>query len=262
VQELADEKIVAPTGFRVTTEPTYGNRILFCRVSNPEPVTELRWSYTVTRWEDRGQGRLPANPRYLMPNVRIPIAGKARQMATKLGVTDDSTPLEARAKTIYDDVLGNMVYDKKHSGWGLGDFEHATTVCMGNCTDFHSRFIGIGRAAGIPVRFTMGIPMKPKAKGEYNSYHCWAHYLDNGRWRPVDISEADKIADRDPAKARWFFGNLDANRITLTFGRDLVLEPPQKGPPLNYFVFPYAEADGKPLPMSKKENWKFFYEDV
>ena len=29
-------------------------------------------------------------------------------------------------------------------------------------------------------------------------------------------------------------------------GRDLVLNPPQQGEPLNYFVFPYAEIDGKP----------------
>lgn len=30
-------------------------------------------------------------------------------------------------------------------------------------------------------------------------------------------------------------------------GRDLVLNPPQSGEPLNYFMYPYAEADGKPL---------------
>ena len=30
-------------------------------------------------------------------------------------------------------------------------------------------------------------------------------------------------------------------------GRDLVLAPPQAGEPLNYFMYPYAEADGTPL---------------
>ena len=30
-------------------------------------------------------------------------------------------------------------------------------------------------------------------------------------------------------------------------GRDLVFNPPQAGAPINYFLYPYAEADGKPL---------------
>ena len=34
-------------------------------------------------------------------------------------------------------------------------------------------------------------------------------------------------------------------------GRDLVLAPPQKGEPLNYFVYPYAEADGKPIEVER-----------
>jgi hypothetical protein len=38
-----------------------------------------------------------------------------------------------------------------------------------------------------------------------------------------------------------------ANRIAIGTGRDLVLNPPQSGEPLNYFMYPYAEADGMPL---------------
>ena len=43
--------------------------------------------------------------------------------------------------------------------------------------------------------------------------------------------------------------------MTLSVGRDLVLEPRQDGEPLNYLLNPYAEADGKPLPTSK--DWTF-----
>jgi hypothetical protein len=32
-----------------------------------------------------------------------------------------------------------------------------------------------------------------------------------------------------------------------TYGRDLRLSPEQKGQPLNYFIYPYAEANGQPL---------------
>jgi hypothetical protein len=45
----------------------------------------------------------------------------------------------------------------------------------------------------------------------------------------------------------YHFGAVDANRIAVGTGRDLVLNPPQAGEPLNYFMYPYAEADGKPL---------------
>jgi transglutaminase-like putative cysteine protease len=260
VQTVSDLRIEAPEGYRLTREPEYGNQILYCAVEAPTASTKISWSAIVTRFEDRGQGTLPTGPRYLQRDRLVPVDGKAADMAGQLGATGSGT-VDARAKRIYDDVLASMVYDKSGEGWGRGDFEHAVTVCRGNCTDFHSRFVGVGRAAGIPVRFTMGIPMKADPSGEYDSYHCWAHYRDGGRWKPVDISEADKVADKDPGKAEWFFGHLDYNRISLTFGRDIRLEPPQKGDRLNYFVFPHVEADGTELKLGKS-SWKFTYENV
>ena len=58
---------------------------------------------------------------------------------------------------------------------------------------------------------------------------------------PVDISEADK----NPAKSDYFFGALDADRLTMTGGRDLGLTPSPTEGTLNFFVYPYAEIDGK-----------------
>ena len=260
VQRVSDVVIHAPTGYSVNTEAAYGNKMIHARINNPSDVTKISWSATIERWEDHGQGSLGTDERFLRSNHRISIKGKASEMAVELGVSG-SGDVHNRAKVIYNDVLSGMVYDKKHSGWGKGDFVHATTVCKGNCTDFHSRFIGVGRAAGIPVRFTMGIPMKPMAKGEHNGYHCWAHYHDGKSWHPVDISEADKVSEQDPTKAELFFRHLDQHRVSVTFGRDIDLAPKQAEPALNYFVFPYAEADGKPVEMDKP-YWKFTYEDV
>ena len=56
----------------------------------------------------------------------------------------------------------------------------------------------------------------------------------------MDISEAWQ----DPAKHDYFFGTVDDNRVQLSIGRDLTLAPPQAGPPVNYFVYPYVEVDG------------------
>ncbi len=44
----------------------------------------------------------------------------------------------------------------------------------------------------------------------------------------------------------YFFGTHDPNRIKFTTARDIVLEPGQKGEPLNYFIYPYVEVDGVP----------------
>ena len=45
----------------------------------------------------------------------------------------------------------------------------------------------------------------------------------------------------------FYFGGLTADRVAFSVGRDLVLSPKQNGPPLNFFVYPYAEVNGKPL---------------
>jgi len=39
----------------------------------------------------------------------------------------------------------------------------------------------------------------------------------------------------------------DVNRVFFTYGRDIRLSPDQKSEPLNYFIYPYAEANGQPV---------------
>jgi len=72
---------------------------------------------------------------------------------------------------------------------------------------------------------------------------------------PVDASEAKK----HPDKREYFFGAHDENRVEFSRGRDIVLSPKQDGEPLNYFVYPYVEVDGKP--WTKVEH-TFHYKDV
>jgi transglutaminase-like putative cysteine protease len=257
VQEVRDLQVTAPPGHEITVEPVFGNRMVHAAVALPEAPVQLSWSAVITRYEDRGQGSLPEHPRHLEATRLVPIDGPALALAEQLAVTDPQEDRATRVDRIYDDVLQAMRYDKTGAGWGRGDFVHAVEICTGNCTDFHARFIGVARASGIPARFTMGIPLQPEPQGTYDSYHCWAHWSDGKHWYPVDISEADKVAAQDPARAAWFNGHLTVDRVGLTFGRDLTLAPPQQGEPLNFFVFPYAEADGTPVPLSKGEHWRF-----
>ena len=185
----------------------------------------------------------PLMKRYLEPDKLVPLNGTIAELSRQQ-TAGDTTQLQ-KARHIYDYVVATMRYDKTGEGWGRGDAVWACTSKHGNCTDFHSLFIGMMRSAGIPARFEIGFPLpEGKSEGDISGYHCWAEFYLNGIGGiPVDASEAWK----NPAKRDYFFGAHDDNRVFFTYGRDLVLSPDQKGPALNYFIYPYAESDGQPV---------------
>lgn len=84
-------------------------------------------------------------------------------------------------------------------------------------------------------------------------------------WVPVDPADVRKIMlvrnlSLKGAKTyrNYYFGAVDPYRIVLgRGGRDIMLEPPQKGAPLNYFMYPYAEADGRALDYLSPENFSY-----
>jgi transglutaminase-like putative cysteine protease len=185
----------------------------------------------------------PLMKRYLEPDKLVPLNDTIAELA-KQQTAGDTTPLQ-KARHIYDYVVATMRYDKTGEGWGRGDAVWACTSKRGNCTDFHSLFMGMMRASGIPARFEIGFPLpEGKTEGDIPGYHCWAEfYISGTSWIPVDASEAWK----NPAKRDYFFGAHDDNRVFFTYGRDIILSPQQKGPALNFFIYPYAESDGQPL---------------
>ena len=192
---------------------------------------------------------------FLEPSKLGVVNDRIREMAARLSAGKTSTLAKARA--FYDHVLSEMQYGKPaDKPWGRGDTMYACDSRVGNCTDFHAYFISLCQAAGIPARFQIGLYGDYARKtGEYETggYHCWAEFQVPGKgWVPVDISEADK----DEKRAVYFFGNHTDNRVTLSMGRDLNLEPRQAGDSLNYFLVPYAEVDGAPFKgVSKKSFW-------
>ena len=193
--------------------------------------------------------------RWLEPDRLVPLDQKIREISAE--ITQGKTTELEKARAIYDYVLANMKYDKSGTGWGNGDIYWACDAKRGNCTDFHALFIGLARSAGIPAKFEIGLPVPAdKASGEIGGYHCWAEFYLNGYgWVPVDASEAWK----DPSRRDYFFGAHDANRVQFSVGRDITLTPPQSGPALNFFIYPYVEVDGKPFTQVTK---KFSFSDV
>lgn len=214
-----------------------------CVETAGSPV-QVELAFDVTRYESKGGGQATSEEltRMKQPNRMIPLDGKVAAVSASMKLPAD--PLAA-ARALYDHTLERMKYDKPEGQpWGRGDAEWACDAKFGNCTDFHSYFMGLARTKGLPARFEMGfpIPAGDEKEAKVGGYHCWAYVWIEGRgWMPVDISEADK----NPAKADYFFGTLDADRVTMTGGRDLTLSPAPAEGPLNFFVYPYAEVDGK-----------------
>jgi transglutaminase-like putative cysteine protease len=261
--------IKAPTKTLMTQEPEYGNRIMYAEIENPAAGNaEFTLQYEVKRREysrgdyallvrtDRNPGLVPVSMnRLIEPDNLIPTDGKIKALAAD--VTGSQIGTIAKAKAAYDYLFTNMRYDKTGNGWGRGDAVWACDAKRGNCTDFHSPFIGMLRADGIPARFDIGFPLpENKDSGDIPGYHCWAEfYASKTGWIPVDISEAWKAKE----KQDYFFGSVDANRVQFSTGRDIILSPKQDGPALNYFVYPYVEVDGKPY---EKIDKKFSFEKV
>lgn len=259
-QSVSNLKIESPVAYHIDHEKQYGNRYAYLVVNaakNKEPF-DIRVSFHVQRFEHRvsldGKNEPPDRPaiataRFLQPDRLVPINGVIENISQQetQGVT---APLD-KAQHIYNYVIATMHYDHNGTGWGHGDAVWACDSKHGNCTDFHSLFIGMARAAGIPARFEIGFPLPTNAHdGAITSYHCWAQFYVQGiGWIPIDASEAWK----HPEKHDYFFGATDDNRVKMSLGRDIRLNPPQKGDPLNYFVYPYAELDGKPFADLKND---------
>ena len=188
-------------------------------------------------------GPPPLLSRYLQPDKLVPLNGVIADLARQQ-TAGAATPIE-KARKIYDYVVSTMHYDHAGEGWGRGDAVWACDSKHGNCTDFHSVFIAMMRASGIPARFEIGFQIPPgKTEGEISGYHCWSEfYVDGIGWIPIDASEASQ----HPEKKDYFFGALDPNRVLFTYGRDIRLSSDQRGDPLNYFIYPYAETGGQPV---------------
>jgi len=240
-QRVSGLEVKTSSAWKLAEDPTFHNRVVVVTVPNPSAPFSVDLSARVERQAVAGPLPAELDPAdrelYLRPEALVSLSPRIHALADSVGGT---------SRDRYDYVLASMDYDKTVPGWGHGDSERACDVGKGNCTDFHSLFMSLERAEGVPARFDMGYStVDGGEKDKAGGYHCWAWFYDDGAkgWVPVDISEADK----HPEKTDYFFGHLDAHRVTFSRGRDVRL-PEMKGPPLNYLpTGAYVEVDGKPL---------------
>ena len=241
-----------------------GNKMVHITGKLKRPSGNLTFKATVQRFVNnvdlmdysKDNGEKPAADSIdLQPSTLCFVTPQIQKEADALAAL--SPTILGKARRFYDHILNQMAYSKAGKGWGRGDIYHACEVGEGNCTDFHTYFSALCMAAGIESRFQIGMWGKYTPQAERfktGGYHCWAEFHVPGKgWVPVDISEADKdVANKDK-----YFGSQTANRVTLSTGRDLTLSPAQKGGPLNFFVNPYAEINGKPFEgITKSCYWQ------
>ena len=240
-QTVTEEEVNIPMKWDKVQDRDYGNDICVLHAQPADSGKTIELRYRVVRREKAAYAASSAEAaRYLRPEKLVPINETFRTLAQKAaaGKTDD---LE-RAKALYDHVISRMRYDKSGTGWGRGDALYACDARTGNCTDFHAYFIALTRSIGIPARFAIGATIpSDKNEGTIDGYHCWAEFLADGRWFPVDISEAWK----NPKLADYYFGHNPANRFELTKGRDLVVDPEPASGPINFLAYPLLEMNGE-----------------
>ncbi len=192
---------------------------------------------------------------YLKSTAFIPTDGKVREIA--LGISNNKQKISAKARAVYQWVVENTVRDPDVKGCGTGEVEKVIAKRGGKCADISSVFVSVARAAGVPAREVFGLRLGKKDEEDMTGgHHCWAEfYVPGYGWVPADPSDVRKamLANKLDLKGAqefvdYYFGAVDEYRIALARGgRGYYLNPRQNDGPLNYFMYPYAEVNGKSL---------------
>ncbi len=288
-QKVEGFKIDCPFPTRIEKD-SEGNTQVYCEVADPK-VKEFSIveTFSVTRSEIKSgidasktrpytAGDLAGKEKYLAANTHVIIDDRIKKLSGEI-VGGEKNPVRA-ARKLYDWVLADIDYwvkdPKNKKASPVGSTEYCMTTKTGNCTDFHSLWMSLARAAGIPTRLVYGSFFKLELDGQDTdqSYHCWPEFFVPGAgWVPHDVAVADIYVDKyevnkdnevlvrrttadgykgpDASKVEYYFGNIDERRVTWSIGRDLTLSPKQDGGPVNAVFKAYVEVDGKLYPESK-----------
>jgi transglutaminase-like putative cysteine protease len=242
-QRVQIKNITAPGQWREVDERNYGNKVLYVNAGPADSGQTIEIRYRVKRFEKSAYAvREPMAEKYLNPERLVPTNETFRTIARQ-ATRGKATDL-ARARALYDHVIEKLRYAKYGSGWGRGDAVYACDARTGNCSDFHAYFIALAREIGIPARFAIGAAIPSERNdGGIDGYHCWAEFFADGKWVPVDVSEADK----NSSLTDYYFGHQPANRFELSKGRDLIVEPVPASGPINFLAYPVMEMNGRTI---------------
>jgi len=210
---------------------------------------------SVGNLKDRGEPVPAEVERYLEGNRWVPTDKEVGSLAKT--ITNENEGILERAKAVYNWVVENTTRDPEVKGCGIGMADRMLVKRSGKCADISSLFVALARASGVPAREIFGLRLGTKTTQDMTKgHHCWAEfYLPGQGWVSVDPADVRKIMltkkinlEKAGPYRDYYFGKVEENRIILTRGgRGITLNPPQASGPINYFMYPFAEVDGKPL---------------
>ena len=275
--QKVDKVEVEGASFKTTQELVYKNHMIFVHVDKPQTDTNLTVRYTVTRQEmNYLGGPKPAyvpplseadKKRFIAPEKSMPVGGRFKTISDEF--VSPSMSVREKTRAIYEHCIKTLAYDYKSESpkVGQGDAEFVCDYKKGECTDLHSYMISLARTQGIPILHeygfsVTGVPLADTIPEEAKiaTYHCYTRvYMPDYGWVPVDASDGIRWADKSRRDMMDFnFGGelLERNAVCVSQGRNLILSPPQQAGPVNKFIYPYAEADGKPVTVKAEMTRK------
>lgn len=262
----------------VENDPKSGAVYLHATWANPAEIPALTMSFRV----DSHYAKKPAAAlketkdefppyviKYTQATPSLPI-DKGFCAEASMEFINKPTILE-KAQGIYRWVLENTFRDesvKEGCGLGLPIRTISEKSGGGKCADISSVFVALARASGIPTRDVYGLRVDPAKSGEITgNYHCWTEfYLPGTGWVMADPADVRKkmlnegIEKVDDAKkwADFFWGGDNLFRIALNRDtRETVLSEATAKTPLTYFMYPYAEIDGKIVDWFSPKTFEF-----
>jgi hypothetical protein len=243
-QEVHSVTMNIPFPYKKKTEARFGNTYIYAKVDDEYAGDTINIDYRVTRKE---KSAYPGNDlkaqRFLGATPFLPVGGQFQQLAEQIIFERAAQSPLAKARALYDYISDSLRYAKEGT-YGTADAQYACDAKSGNCTEFHSLFISLARSVSIPARFAVGAAI-PTARNEggITGYHCWAEFYAEKKWWPIDISEANKYA----ALSTYYFGHHPANRIEISRGRQIAVDPAPSEGALTFFVYPLMEQGGEEL---------------
>lgn len=237
-QDIKDTRIESPIEWERKKETQFDNPYLYAEVPDRFVGDTIRIIYELTRYEKQAYpAPLEEARQYLGATPYLPVGGQFQDLAEDIVSQKEARNKLEKARALYDYISDSLRYAKEGT-YGTADAQYACDAKSGNCTEFHSLFISLARSLSIPARFAVGaaIPTE-RHEGGVDGYHCWAEFYADGKWWPIDISEANKYS----ALATYYFGHHPANRIELSKGRQINLDPMPASGPATFFAYPIME---------------------
>ena len=262
------------SSYAVYTDRIFQSPILYAHWNSGTKNRKLTFSFDVQRQEvirrNFPENEVPWSPAdyalYLAPTRLGPVDGEVKKLADK--ITSGQSTVEGKAKAIYDWTCENTYRDPNTRGCGIGDVYRLLREPGGKCADISSIYVALARAAGVPAREIFGLRLGKNAVEDISkSQHCWAEFYSPGYgWVPVDPADVRKMMlkqnlslsdGKTAAYRKYFWGGIDPYRIKLSAGRDLTLNPPQFGQPINYLMYPFAQVGQDTLDWLDPEIFKY-----